>query len=66
MDRKEKIKQAGILKHGSEERWRQSLRENGLKARRDTPRGFAKIDPERVKEISKLGVEARKRNAENS
>lgn len=59
MTRREKLLATGIAKYGSEEKYRQAMREYGAKARRDTPRGFAKMDKETVNRLSKLGVEAR-------
>lgn len=60
MDRKEQLKQAGIKKFGSEEKWRAFLRESSAKSKRNSvgTGGFAKMkleDPERLKEISKKG-----------
>lgn len=57
--RAEKLKIAGIAKYGSEEAWRAAMRAHGAKARRDTPRGFARMDKELVKELSKKGLNAR-------
>lgn len=62
MDHKEKIRLAGINKFGSEEAWREHQRQAGAKARRDTPRGFFVLkqkNPERLREISKLGAKAK-------
>lgn len=62
MDRKEKLRQAGIAKHGSEEAWREAMREYGARADRTTPRGFAILkdkDRKLHSEISKRGAEAR-------
>lgn len=50
----------------------QHLREPVLKAatrkggRRKTDKGFAKMSPERLREVSLLGVQARKENRSNS
>ena len=57
--RKEKLRLAGIKRYGTEEAWRQAKREQGARARRDTPRGFAVMDKAKVKEASKKGLEAR-------
>lgn len=48
-----------IEKYGSEEAWRQVMRERGAKADRTTPRGFAVIDKERVREISRKAAKIR-------
>lgn len=58
--RKEKLKQAGIRRFGSEIAWRTFLRESSAKSRRNSvgTGGFAKMrleDPERLKEISRKG-----------
>lgn len=62
---KQKIEAKAIATYGSLDAWKQVMREYGSKARRDTPRGFARMSKERVKQISKLGVEGRK-HAKNS
>ena len=65
-DRK-KLWMASMIKtHGSEEAVREFMRSSGKKSDRSTPRGFAKIDTDRVKQISKLGVEAREKKAAES
>ena len=54
----EKLRRAGIAKYGSEEAWRAAKRKHGMKARRDTPRGFAVLktkNPELFKELSSRG-----------
>lgn len=56
---KEKLREAGIARYGSEEAWRQAMREFGAKSDRSTPRGFQKIDKETHSEISKKGAIAR-------
>ena len=57
--RKEKIRDAGIRKYGSEQAWREAMREFGAKADRTTPRGFTKMSKEKRSEISRRGAEAR-------
>lgn len=60
-ERYDKWYKAQIKKYGSEDKFRQSMRERGLKAKRNTPRGFAVLretDPKRFKEISKKGYDA--------
>jgi hypothetical protein len=56
---KEKLRDAGIARYGSEEAWREAKREHGAKADRSTPRGFAKMEKEQQIEISKKGGRAR-------
>lgn len=56
---KEKLREAGILRYGSEEAWRRAKREQGLSANRTTPRGFARMDKEKVREISRKAANAR-------
>lgn len=60
MDRKEKIRLAGIKRFGTEKKWRAFLRESSAKSKRNSvgTGGFAKMkleDPERLKEISRKG-----------
>lgn len=59
LTRAEKYRQTAIAKHGSEEAWKEHQRQVGAKARRDTPRGFAVMDKDKVKEISQRGHEIR-------
>lgn len=61
LTRQEKYRASMIRKYGSEEAWKQAMKDHGNKARRDTPRGFSRMSPEQIQEISRLGVEARKR-----
>lgn len=58
----EKLRLAGIKRHGSEQAWREFLRQSGNKARRDTPRGFTVLkekNPKLLSKISKKGGKAR-------
>lgn len=57
--RAEKLRETGIKKYGSEEKWREAFRQFGAKADRTTPRGFAKIDAKKRTAISKKGAYAR-------
>lgn len=57
--RKEKLRDAGIKRYGSEKAWREAMREFGLKANRHTPRGFGTMDKELAREISRKGGNAR-------
>lgn len=59
LTRQEKYRASMIKKYGSEEAWKKAMAQYGNKARRDTPRGFARMDKELVKELSRRGVEAR-------
>lgn len=56
---KEKLREAGIKRYGSEKAWREAQKEFGLKANRHTPRGFATMDKELASEISKKAAQAR-------
>lgn len=56
LSRAEKLRETGIKKFGSEEKWREWLRESGRKASRETPRGFATMkDKQRHLELSSKG-----------
>lgn len=66
MDRKEKIRLAGIKKHGSEEAWREFLRQSSAKSKRNSAGtgGFAYLkahDPNKLREVSKKGGQHGKR-----
>jgi hypothetical protein len=60
LTRAEKLRLAGIKRFGSEAAWRKHLSESSNKADRTTPRGFAKIDPELHREISRKGGQSYK------
>lgn len=60
MTRSEKIRLAGIKKHGSEEAWREFLRQCSAKSERNTKgTGYfavlKKTDPAKLKKISSIG-----------
>ncbi len=60
MEHKEKLRLAGIKRHGSEKAWRQFLRDSSNKSQRNKvgTGGFAmlkKTDPERLRQISVQG-----------
>jgi hypothetical protein len=59
MEHREKLRLAGIKRHGSEEAWREFQRASSMKADRTTPRGFAVMDKEKVKEISRRAAQKR-------
>lgn len=67
MDRKELIRQAGIKRFGTEEKWREHLRQSSAKSKRNSKGtgGFnhmKRTDPERLREVSKKGgINGRKR-----
>lgn len=59
---KEKLRLAGVKRHGSENAWREFQKNSGAKADRSTPRGFAVLkntNPELQKEISRKAAEMR-------
>lgn len=60
-----KLRESNIKKHGSLEAWQAYQREQGAKARRDTPRGFALIDKKKAREIQSMGGKARHGKKEN-
>lgn len=67
--RYDKWLKAQIKKYGTEDKFRQSMRERGLKAKRNTPRGFSVMrdkDPEKHKELSRRGGNATKRAREEA
>ena len=62
MTHAEKIKAAGIRKHGSEEAWRAFQRDAGSKVRNRGRGYFGKLkaeDPAKLSELSKIGGKAR-------
>lgn len=66
--RAEKIRETSIRKYGSEEAWKAHQREAGLMASRNSgaKRGLANVkDPAKLKEISRLGHQARWRKDTN-
>lgn len=58
-DRSEKYRASMLKKYGTEEKWRQAMREFGASADKTTPRGFKVMDEEKHREISKQGAKAR-------
>lgn len=58
---KEKLREAGIRRHGNEKAWREFQRVSAKKASMTTPRGFTVIskNKELHSEISKKGAKAR-------
>lgn len=64
MEHREKLRLAGIKRHGSEEAWRQHLAVSARKAVHTKPQGFAvmkQTDPDRLREITSMGGRASKR-----
>lgn len=63
-DRARKLREAGILRHGSEAAWREFQRQSANKSRRNA-KGTAyfstlkKKDPAKLKELSKKALQAR-------
>ncbi len=56
----EKLRKAAILRHGSEEAWREWMRENQKKSQQTIKEknihlGFAAMDKDKLKEISRMG-----------
>jgi len=63
----EKLRLAGIKRHGSEEAWRNWMRGNQAKAQETIKRnniklGFATIDPETHRQLSSKGGKSKRRN----
>lgn len=59
LTRSDKLRQTMIKKYGSEEAWRQFMRENGKrggKAPKTTPSGFAAMTPEQRREAGRKGA----------
>ena len=62
MTHKEKIRLAGIAKHGSEEAWRKAKSEQGKRASRPGTGGFnylKRTNPEQLSELSRKAARAR-------
>lgn len=64
MTRQEKLRATMIAKHGSLEAYQEEMRKRGAQSNRQTPRGFAKMDTDKVKELSRRGIDARQRKAQ--
>ena len=62
LSHKEKIRRNGIAKFGSETKWREAQAQNGFKGgQARVKKGMAMLPTERVKELSQMGVKARKK-----
>lgn len=60
-----KAKETYIKRYGSYEAYIEEMRRRGSKADKSTPRGFAKMDKDKVKELSKKAHEARWKDRKN-
>lgn len=58
-ERQLKARQTAIDNAGGEEAYKQKMRERGAKASREAPRGFATMDKERAREISREAANKR-------